>query len=120
MLRMLPALAVLPLCFAALAAADDKAAWPQFLGPQRNGVSTETGLNLDWEAKPPKTLWKEKIGPGFSSFAVVGDRLYTMAQRGQRDIVLCLDARTGKEIWAHDAAPTYMDRQRQGAGPRGT
>jgi outer membrane protein assembly factor BamB len=103
-----------------LVAAGDKAVWPQFLGPERNGVSSETGLNLDWKEKAPKTLWKVPIGSGYSSFAVVGDRLYTMAQSGQRDVVLCLDAKSGKEIWSCDAAPTYVDVQRMGRGPRAT
>jgi outer membrane protein assembly factor BamB len=94
--------------------------WPQFLGPSRDGRSTETGLNLNWKSRPPKVLWKIPVGNGFSSFAVVGDRLYTMMRRGQRDFVVCLQVRDGKECWAYDAAPTYIDKQKQGAGPRST
>jgi outer membrane protein assembly factor BamB len=96
------------------------AAWPEFLGPHRNGTSDETGLNFDWEKKPPKILWKVPIGPAFSSVSVVGDRLYTMAQRKERDMVVCLDRATGKEVWACDGAPTYLDVQKHGAGPRST
>jgi outer membrane protein assembly factor BamB len=94
--------------------------WPQFLGPKRDSVSTETGLNLDWKSRPPKVLWKIPLGNGFSSFAVVGDRLYTMTRRGQRDFVVCLKTRDGKECWSYDAAPSYIDKQKQGAGPRAT
>jgi outer membrane protein assembly factor BamB len=94
--------------------------WPQFLGPQRNGISTETGLNWDWKVQPPKVRWKVPIGNGFSSAAVVGNRIYTMAKRGSRDGVVCLDAKDGKEIWFYDAAPTYLDKQKQGPGPRAT
>jgi len=94
--------------------------WPQFLGPQRDSVSTETGLNLDWKSRPPKVLWKIALGNGFSSFAVVGERLYTMTRRGQRDFVVCLQTRDGKECWSYDAAPSYIDKQKQGAGPRST
>lgn len=94
--------------------------WPQILGPRRDGVSSERGLNLDWRRKPPRELWKVPLGSAASSMAVVGDRLYTTARRGERDFVLCLDARTGREVWAHDAAPSYVDRQRQIAGPRAT
>ncbi|MBL8796777.1 MAG: PQQ-binding-like beta-propeller repeat protein [Planctomycetia bacterium] len=100
--------------------ADDPASWAQFLGPRRDNLSTETGLNLDWTGKKPPVLWKAPIGSGFSSVAVVGDRVYTMAGRGGRDLALCLDAKTGKDIWTHDAAPTYLDKQRQGPGPRST
>ena len=100
--------------------AGDHLLWPEFLGPQRNGVSRETGLNLDWERKKPAVLWKVPLGPAFSSISVVGDRLYTMAQRDKRDVVVCLEAGSGKEVWACDAAPCYVDVQRQGPGPRST
>jgi outer membrane protein assembly factor BamB len=94
--------------------------WPEFLGPRRDGTSTETGLNWDWNKKRPRTLWKIPLGNAFSSLSVVGDRLYTMSQRGQRDVIVCLDAKTGKELWTTDAARSYLDRQRHGAGPRAT
>jgi outer membrane protein assembly factor BamB len=97
-----------------------RALWPEFLGPKRNGMSAETGLNLDWGRKPPKVLWKVPVGPAFSSISVVGDKLFTMAQRGKRDVVVCLEAATGKEVWACDGAPTYLDTQRHGPGPRST
>jgi outer membrane protein assembly factor BamB len=95
-------------------------AWPQFLGPRRDGIIRDKGLNVDWKAKPPQTLWKVPIGNGYSSEIIVGDRLYTQAKRGMRDGVLCLDVKDGKEIWFYDAAPTYIDKQKQGAGPRST
>lgn len=99
---------------------SDAPSWPQFLGPRRDGISRETGLNLDWKTKPPKVQWQQPLGSAFSSIAVVGDRLYTTASRGDRDFIVCLDARTGKEVWAHDAAASYLDKQRHGPGPRGT
>jgi outer membrane protein assembly factor BamB len=100
-----------------LAAADD---WPQILGPERNGIITDTGLNLDWKTTPPKILWKVPIGHAYSSVAIVGDRLFTMAKRDERDIALCLDTNTGKELWSYEAVPSYIDVQKQGAGPRAT
>src|SRR6516165_9150586 len=63
--------------------------WPQLLGPKRDGLSTESGLNLDWEKTPPKVLWKVPLGPAFSSMAVLDDRLITMAKKGERDHVVC-------------------------------
>src|SRR5689334_6863430 len=92
-----------------LLAAADAPEWGQFLGPNRDGVSTEKGLNLDWEKKPPKELWKVPIGSGYSSLAIAGDRLVTMAQRGDRDFIVCLRTDNGKELWSVDAAPTYAD-----------
>ena len=94
--------------------------WPQFLGPNRNGISAETGLNWDWARKPPKTLWKVPLGAGYSSVAVAGDRIYTAAKKGERDLLVCLDAKDGHEVWSYDAAPSYLDMQKQGAGPRAT
>jgi outer membrane protein assembly factor BamB len=115
---MLLSLAVMIPSLNRLALAAD---WPQFLGPTRNGHSTETGLNLDWRAQPPRVVWKVPLGAGFGSLIVVGDRLYTTAQRARRDYLLCFDIGTGKQVWALDAAPGFIDRwQKQGPGPRPT
>jgi outer membrane protein assembly factor BamB len=115
-------LIALPSTAALLAAEEFKsdAVWPQFLGPRRDGIVREMGVNVDWKNKPPKTLWKQPIGNGFSSVIIVGDRLYTQANRGERDGVICLDAVTGKELWFYDAVPSYIDVQRHGPGPRST
>ncbi|HVC93364.1 MAG TPA: PQQ-binding-like beta-propeller repeat protein [Pirellulales bacterium] len=109
----------LPLAAARPAAADD-GDWPQFLGPSRNGISPATGLNVDWETRPPKTLWKVPLGKGFSSLAVVGGEVFTMANRGARDVVCCYRADSGREKWSVDASPRYLDTQGQGPGPRAT
>jgi outer membrane protein assembly factor BamB len=103
-----------------LGATHADAPWPHLLGPNRNGISTETGLNLDWKKTPPKTLWKQPLGSAFSSVAVLDDRLITMAQRGKRDFVVCLGTADGKELWTYDAAPTWIDVQKHGYGPRST
>jgi outer membrane protein assembly factor BamB len=94
--------------------------WHQFLGPRRDGICRQSGLNLDWQKKPPAVLWKVPLGEGYSSMSLAGDRLFTMHKRGQRDFVVCLDAQTGKEVWAFDAAPSYLDKQEICAGPRST
>jgi len=99
-----------------LTAAD----WPQFLGPERTGRSAETGLNWEWTKSPPKVLWKQPIGAAYSSMSVMGDRLYTMVSRGDRDHVVALSAASGKELWKYDLGPRYLDTQRQGPGPRST
>jgi outer membrane protein assembly factor BamB len=105
---------------AALRGGEPNGDWPQFLGPTRNAMSPEKGLNWDWKVMPPKVLWKAPVGNGFSSLTVVGDRVFTQAKRGERDIVVCLSAKDGRELWAYDAAPSYIDLQKQGAGPRST
>src|SRR5438105_3726888 len=99
---------------------DAKLSWPQFLGPRRDGMSRETGLNMDWKKTSPKVLWKVPLGAGFSSMSIVDGRIYTMCQRGSKDIVVCLRASDGKELWTDEVAPTYLDKQKQGPGPRST
>jgi outer membrane protein assembly factor BamB len=117
-MRMALALTVLPL--AATAAEPPAGSWPQFLGPNRNGVSAETGLNLDWRKTPPRVVWKVVVGGGYSSVIAAEGRLYTMVNRGARDLVVALDPKTGRDVWKFDAAPRFLDKQRQGPGPRAT
>ena len=85
-----------------LTAAD----WPNFRGPDHNGISKEAGWSSTWPTEGPKQLWKAKVGTGFASFAVAGGRAYTMGNTDDTDNVFCFDATTGKEIWKHSyAAP---------------
>jgi len=81
--------------------AAPSADWSQWLGPDRTGISTETGWRTDWAAKPPKTLWKASVGVGYSSVSVAHGRLYTMGNAGGKDTVFCLNAAKGTEVWKH-------------------
>ena len=87
----------------ALAAAPAAAAdWPQWRGPQRNGVSAETGWLAGWpEGAEPKTAWRAQVGRGHSPVSVSRGRAYTMGWDGKQDTVFCLDAATGKTLWTH-------------------
>lgn len=78
------------------------AVWPQWRGPERNGISQETGWTYQWPKEGPLVLWKRGMGCGFSSVAVVGNRLYTEGTVGETTRVFCLDAATGAEIWTYD------------------
>jgi outer membrane protein assembly factor BamB len=93
--------------------------WPEFRGPNRDGRRTGVRIATDWDARPPKQLWRHRLGPGWSSFAVVGDRLYTQEQRGTDEAVVCYRADTGEEVWAHPD-PARFDELVSGAGPRAT
>jgi hypothetical protein len=104
---------------AAPPAALETSDWPGFRGPNRDGRLTGVRIATDWQQHPPRELWRHRIGPGWSSFAVVGDRLYTQEQRGQDEAVVCLDAGTGKELWAHEDAARFSESL-GGAGPRAT
>jgi outer membrane protein assembly factor BamB len=93
--------------------------WPQWRGINRDGRSTEEILPASWGKDGPKQLWKKQVGTGVSSMAVRGGRLYTMGNNGSMDVVFCLDAATGAEIWKH-AYPQSLDARQFEGGPAGT
>jgi len=93
--------------------------WPAFRGARRDGVVRGLTIGTDWNEHPPQRLWRHRIGPAWSSVAVVGDRLFTQEQRGESEAVLCLDAQTGQEIWAWTDPARFWDAQ-GGTGPRAT
>lgn len=75
--------------------------WPQWRGPERNGISQERGLLKQWPAGGPKLLWQvNDIGDGYSTPAVVGTRIYLMSNRGmENEFVQALSTQDGKPIW---------------------
>jgi len=80
---------------------DSKSDWPQWRGPQRSGASNERGLLKEWPKGGPKLLWQvNDIGDGYSTPAVVGDRIYLMSNRGlDNEFVQALATQNGKVIW---------------------
>jgi outer membrane protein assembly factor BamB len=76
--------------------------WPQWRGPDRNGVSAETGLLKEWPKEGPKLAWEVKdIGSGYSTPAVVGERLFVLSNEGlENEFVQALNLRDGKRIWS--------------------
>jgi outer membrane protein assembly factor BamB len=115
----LPVIGIVLCLFGSMASADD---WPQFRGPRRDGVSTETGLLKEWPKDGLKPVWSIKnAGLGFSSFAIAGGKLYTLGTRGDDEIVLCLDALKGTELWTAKLGPIFTFKGNTwGDGPRGT
>ncbi len=97
--------------------------YPRFLG---NGYWAEikgVQLETDWKTHPPKKLWQQEIGAGWSSFAIVGNYAITQEQRDEYELVTCYEVQTGKIVWTH-ADPVRWDPQGGGAlgyaGPRAT
>src|SRR5436305_1513103 len=100
--------------------ADD---WPQWLGPRRDGVWREEGLLDKFPQGGPRVRWRRELGAGYSGPAVVGERVYVMDRQGEQpakgregsgekglagsERVLCLDAKTGAEVWKHVYDCTY-------------
>ena len=91
--------------------------WTEFRGPGRRAEAHGLKIATDWESHPPKQLWRQRIGPAWSSMLIIGDRLFTQEQRGETEVVLCLDAATGHEVWTHPYKARFFDGQ-AGAGPR--
>jgi outer membrane protein assembly factor BamB len=105
--------------FAAQALAQGEANWPQWRGPNRDGVSKETGLQKQWPAQGPSLVWKAAgAGRGYSSFSIANGRLYTMGLRGDREFVIAFDLANGEEVWATPHGSAF--RNDRGDGPRGT
>ncbi len=108
---------VLPLLALALLLGAD---WPQFLGPNRDGVSTEKAIPTDWTKKPLTVLWERNVGEGYASPVVADGKLILFHRVGDRETVECLDAVTGKEQWKFASATDYRDPYGKGDGPRST
>jgi outer membrane protein assembly factor BamB len=93
--------------------------WTSFRGPDRDGVIRGTTIATNWGANPPTPVWKHGVGPAWSSLLVVGNRVYTQEQRGEKETVVCYDAANGDQVWLH-ADLIRFDEQVSGPGPRAT
>ena len=110
-----------------------KAEWPQFFGPNRNGLSTETGLARSWPETGPPLLWNIDVGPGFGSAAILDGKVYFLDRLDDEfDVLRCVDLNNGKEIWRYTnplpgrttyngsrAVPTLDEQRVYTAGPFG-
>lgn len=95
------------------------ASWPQFLGPDRNNLSAETGLLKKWPQGGPKLISTLRgLGVGFSNIAIEDGIVYSMGNQGEREHVFALSLETGEKVWSYDNAPAYHNGF--GDGPRGT
>ncbi len=94
--------------------------WPGFLGPRRNGISRAELPPMNWDVRPPRERFRVPLGQGYSSLAVVGDRVFTLCQRDDQGLAVCLAADNGQEIWKTALAGAYLDGQNMGPGPRAT
>jgi outer membrane protein assembly factor BamB len=93
--------------------------WPQWRGPNRDGISTEKNWSDKWSADGPAVKWKASVGLGFSSFVIGGGRAITTGYSDNKDTVFCFDAVTGKALWKHEYPAELGDKYFEG-GTTGT
>ena len=94
--------------------------WPQWLGPNRDGTSSETGLSTTWPAGGPKQLWQRDVGQGFAGPVIAGNRLILFHRLGNKEVVECLQPADGKKLWEYSYDTSFEDSFRKGNGPRST
>src|SRR5438094_866051 len=75
--------------------------WPRWRGPRLDGISRETGLLKEWPKEGPKQLWTAPLSGGFSSVAVADRRVFTQTRDKSQEVVVCLDAATGRDLWRY-------------------
>jgi outer membrane protein assembly factor BamB len=93
--------------------------WPQWQGPQRTGLSTETGLIKAWPEAGPKVAWTiSDIGAGYGSMAIKGNTILVQGTKGTESVVFALDRASGKQLWSRALGP--MIKEGRGHGPRAT
>lgn len=99
----------------------DETDWIGFRGANRDGIVRHTKLRTDWDAKPPKLVWRHPVGKGWSSFAVVGDFAFTQEQREGDEAIVAYRLSSGEQLWTHiDSARFVATDAQGGSGPRAT
>ena len=114
-----PQSAVTPLGRGEMSVSTQPGDWPEFRGPARDSVLSGVQLATDWKRQPPLELWRRPLGPGWSSFAVVGELAFTQEQRGTTEVVSCYRSDTGEPCWVNAAETRFMESV-SGPGPRAT
>lgn len=105
-----------------LFASPAQAQWPQWGGPRMDFSADAGSLAKSWPESGPKKFWTRDLGEGYSAILVDGNRLFTMYRANEHEIVIALDARTGKTVWEHeyDSSPAEGHEDQFGRGPRST
>ena len=93
--------------------------WPNWRGPNHNGISNETDWITTWPDDGPKVLWKASLGTGFASMAVSNGRVYAMGNVNDNDVLYCFDADTGREVWKKSYSCPLFSKSHEG-GPGAT
>ncbi len=102
---------------ATIAASGD---WPQWLGPNRDGISPETDFRANWAETPPAVAWRTPLGDGFSGIAISNGKVYTMYSDNKGEYAVCLDAGSGEIVWKTATDDEEYSDWQGGDGPRST
>jgi outer membrane protein assembly factor BamB len=103
----------------AVAAQAPATDWHQWRGPERNGVSRETGLLPEWPRSGPAVVWSaSQLGTGYGSVAVAGSRVFVQGMKNSQSVVTSLDRAAGKAVWS--VALGSAQENDRGSGPRST
>ncbi len=94
--------------------------WPNFMGLKRNNTSKETNLLKNFVAVKPKLVWERKTGSGYSGPVINQEKLILFHRVGDEEIVECLNAYTGSQLWQYKYPSNYRDRYQFSNGPRAT
>jgi hypothetical protein len=115
-------IAALLACLAVPGVMAEAGDWSQYRGPERSGVSTETGVLDSWPEAGPEELWRQQIGVGYSAISVVGERLYTMytvkQEEKEIEVVAACAASTGEQLWRTNVGEALVSDW--GNSPRST
>lgn len=132
-MKIRPLVSSLSVLLASITGSATALEWGAFRGPNHNGVVEAPSSVRNWKSARLKTLWKTETPSGFSSFAVAGEKAYTIVTTeidgNPSEAILCLDGRTGKELWSkalaiapkYDGGGNAGDKGNEGGdGPRST
>lgn len=103
---------------AIVAVSSHAADWPQWLGPERDQISRETGWRKDWGEKGPPRLWEKPIGSGYSGIVVARGHLVVFHRVDDENRIESLDPETGERQWGFSYSTSYVDRYGYDGGPR--
>jgi outer membrane protein assembly factor BamB len=105
--------------FQLLAEPTNARTWPNWMGPNHDGISDERGWSTEWPEDGLPIVWQRQIGIGFSSVSIAGKHLFTMGHVDGHEVIYCLDLETGNTVWSYPYPAALVDNLHEG-GPGST
>ena len=93
--------------------------WSDFRGPGRAGSYDQQPININWQAKSPPEVWRQKIGGGYASMVVAQGKVFTIEQRRDKEVVAAYNVETGRQVWERAWTGRFTESM-GGDGPRAT